>query len=77
MAVSIDEITLRLKKTFPQADIQLKDLVGDQNHYELVIFDEVFEKKTLIEQHRLVHEGLGDFMEHRLHALTIRCFGKK
>ena len=72
MAISAIELEDYLRASFPQATIQLKDLVGDQDHYELVIIDASFEGKSLLAQHQMINKALKSIIHTRLHALTIR-----
>jgi BolA protein len=41
-------------------------------HYEVVIVSAAFEGKTLLEQHRMVNEALGDLFGREIHALALR-----
>jgi stress-induced morphogen len=64
-------IEARLKGAFPDAAIDLNDLAGDENHYELTITSEAFRGKTMLAQHRLVQAALPELMDGTLHALAI------
>ena len=64
-------IEQRLKTAFPDAVIDLNDLAGDQNHYELTITSEAFRGKPMLAQHRLVQAALPELMDGTLHALAI------
>jgi len=72
MAVDAQEILACLRQAFPDALIDLKDLVGDQDHYEVKILSDVFKGKSRIIQHQLVYQALGDRMKAQLHALSIK-----
>ncbi|MFO1518824.1 MAG: BolA family protein [bacterium] len=41
-------------------------------HYRVAIVSEVFKGKTLLEQHRLVKEALGDLFGSQIHALQLK-----
>ena len=61
-----------IKKSFPDADIDIIDLVGDENHYSLTIKDKIFSGKTIIAQHRMVNSVLKEYLDSgELHALQI------
>ena len=45
----------------------------DNVHFEATIISESFEKKTLIERHKMVYESLGNKMDQEIHALTIKA----
>ncbi|WPX96851.1 BolA/IbaG family iron-sulfur metabolism protein [Candidatus Bandiella euplotis] len=75
----IDHNTLysAIKSNFPNADLELTDTVGDNNHYELKITTEEFSGLSKIEQHRLVHKVLKEWLGADLHALSIKTYIKK
>ena len=41
-------------------------------HYEALIVSDLFEGRTLLEQHRLVNQALGDLLGREIHALALR-----
>ena len=55
----------------PDASIEIKDLMGDNNHYSAKISSTLFVGKNKIEQHKLVYKSLKGKMGNELHALTI------
>ncbi|HUX80229.1 MAG TPA: BolA family transcriptional regulator [Alphaproteobacteria bacterium] len=72
MAMSSDQITAFLQKAFPDALIELKDLVGDNDHFEVIITSKAFRDKTRIQQHQMVYEALQGHMGTTLHALSLK-----
>ena len=76
MALTIDEIKKLILSSIPDANIEIKDLVGDNNHYSATIKSKIFNGKTKIEQHKLVYKSLKGKMGNELHALTITTEGK-
>ena len=71
MSLKIEEIRSLLEKAMPDADIIIKDLAGDENHYSATIKSKLFSGKTKIEQHKLVYKALEGKMGNELHALAI------
>ena len=71
MAIKIEEIKSLIKKGIPDAEISIKDLAGDENHYSATIKSKSFSGKSKIEQHKIVYKALGDKMGNELHALAI------
>jgi stress-induced morphogen len=71
MALSVEEIKKLIIDTIPDASIEIKDLVGDNNHYSAKITSKVFKGKSKIEQHKLIYKSLQGKMGHELHALSI------
>ena len=71
MALSIEEIKKLIISSIPDATIEIKDLVGDNNHYSAKITSKIFNGKWKIEQHKLVYKSLQGKMGNELHALSI------
>ena len=71
MALKIEEIEKLIKDSIPDAQIEIKDLAGDENHYAATIKSKVFNGKSKIEQHKLVYKALKGKMGNELHALAL------
>ena len=71
MALKIEEIKSLIEKSIPDAEIIIKDLVGDENHYSATIKSKVFIGKSKIEQHKLIYKALKGKMGNELHALAL------
>ncbi len=67
----MEEVESLIKKGIPDADISIKDLAGDENHYSATIKSKEFKGKTKIQQHKLVYKALGGKMGNELHALAL------
>ncbi|MDA9573689.1 BolA/IbaG family iron-sulfur metabolism protein [Rickettsiales bacterium] len=72
MPVPQNKIEQALLSALPRAKIEIKDLVGDQNHYQITITDKIFINKTKIAQHRIVNEILKDLLKMDLHAMQLK-----
>ena len=71
MSLRLEEIESLIKTAIPDAEITIKDLAGDNNHYSATIKSKVFSGKSKIEQHKLVYKALGEKMGNELHALAL------
>ena len=71
MSLKLDEIKILIKRAIPDAEIVIKDLAGDDNHYSATIKSKLFSGKTKIEQHKLVYKALNGKMGNELHALEL------
>ena len=76
MPLQINEIKKLIKETIPDAEIEIKDLMGDNNHYSATIKSKLFKNLNKIEQHKLVYKSLKGKMGNELHALSITTEGK-
>ena len=71
MAIKQEEIHKLLKEGFPDADIEINDLAGDDNHYAPKIKSSKFKGKTRVQQHQMVYASLKGKMGNELHALAL------
>mgnify|MGYP000066634187 FL=1 len=71
MAIKQEEIHKLLKEGFPDADIEINDLAGDDNHYGAKIKSSKFKGKTRVQQHQMVYASLKGKMGNELHALAL------
>ena len=76
MPLPVDEIKKLIKKSIPDAVIEIKDLMGDNNHYSAKINSKLFNNLNKIEQHKLVYKSLEGKMGNELHALSLTTEGK-
>jgi len=58
----------------PDAEIELVDLTGTEDHYQARVVSQAFEGKSLIEQHQLVYRALGEAMHGPIHALALKTY---
>ncbi|BET29771.1 MAG: BolA/IbaG family iron-sulfur metabolism protein [Wolbachia endosymbiont of Ephestia elutella] len=70
MVVAVNELEKIIKQSFPGADIKIKDLAGDDDHYHLKITSQCFSGRTKIEQHRMVYKALEGQSIHALQLET-------
>ena len=69
-----NEVKRRLSEAFPGGKIELVDLTGTQDHYDARVVSEGFEGKSLVQQHQLVYQALGDAMQGPIHALALKTY---
>ncbi len=60
-----------LSKYKLRSKVEIKDLVGDSNHYSATITSVEFSGKSKIEQHKMVYSSLKGKMGNELHALAL------
>mgnify|MGYP001390106191 CR=1 FL=1 len=76
MPLPIEDIKKLIKESLPDAIIEIKDLMGDNNHYQATIKSSQFNNLSKIEQHKLVYKSLKGKMGNELHALSLNTEGK-
>jgi|TARA_B100001093_G_scaffold389883_1_gene376137 stress-induced morphogen len=77
MALPIEEIKKLILDSIPDASIEIKDLMGDNNHYTAIIKSKLFNDLSKIEQHKLVYKSLKGKMGNELHALQLTTVSLK
>ncbi len=77
MPIKIEELQNLIKTGLPGSTVEIKDLMGDNNHYEVSITSKDFNGLSKIEQHKLVYKSLKGKMGNELHALAITTKEKK
>jgi stress-induced morphogen len=76
MAMQAGEIEKLIKEAFPDADIKITDLAGDNDHFAAMVTSKAFKGKTRVQQHQMVYEALKGRMGGVLHALSLQTAPK-
>jgi len=71
MAMDADEIATLIKQALPDAQVTIRDLRGDGDHYAAEVISSEFAGKTRVQQHQMVYESLQGRMGGVLHALAL------
>tara|TARA_B100000029_G_scaffold497886_1_gene565983 strand:- start:459 stop:704 length:246 start_codon:yes stop_codon:yes gene_type:complete len=61
-----------LKDKLEDSEIFLQDMTGEKNHFNLIIISNQFEGLSLIEQHKIIYNALGDMITNEIHALQLK-----
>ena len=77
MAMEQSEIERLIKASLSEAEVEITDLAGDNNHFSAHVTSSTFEGKSRIQQHKMVYDALGDKMGGILHALALKTSIKK
>lgn len=72
MAMPRETLEGFLTEAFPDAEITLTDLAGDNDHWQAEIVSEQFRGKTRVAQHQMVYAALKGKMGGELHALALK-----
>ena len=76
MGMKAAEIEKFIKDAFPDAEIEMKDLAGDDNHWAATVKSAAFKGKTRVAQHQMVYAALKGNMGGVLHALQLTTVAK-
>ena len=65
------EIEDLIRAALPDAEISIRDLAGDGDHYAARVVSAVFAGMPKVKQHQMVYKALGGRMGGELHALQL------
>jgi len=77
MAMSVGEIERLIREAIPDAEVTIKDMAGDGDHYAAMVVSSAFKGKTRVQQHQMVYDALKGRMGGQLHALSLQTAAKK
>lgn len=72
MPMEAGEIERLIKDAFPDAEVEIRDLRGDGDHYAASVVTEAFRGKSRVKQHQMVYAALQGRMGGELHALALQ-----
>jgi len=72
MAMDAREIERLIKTSIPDAEVTIRDLAGDGDHYAATVISASFRGKSRVQQHQLVYAALKGQMGGILHALALQ-----
>jgi len=72
MSLASDVLEGLLRESFSSAVIEIQDLVGDGDHYQVAVFSNDFVGKTRVQQHQMVYQALKGKMGNELHAMALK-----
>ncbi len=72
MAMDRETLEACLREAFPDAEIVLTDLAGDNDHWQAEIASSAFAGLSRVKQHQMVYAALKGRMGGELHALALK-----
>ena len=72
MAMSAADIERFIKEALPDAQVTIRDLAGDGDHYAANVVSAAFKGKSRVQQHQMVYAALKGRMGGELHALALQ-----
>ena len=76
MGMKGSDIEAMIRDAFPDAEIEMRDLAGDDNHWAATVKSAAFQGKTRVQQHQMVYAALKGNMGGVLHALQLTTAAK-
>jgi stress-induced morphogen len=71
MPMPAAQIEQLIKSAIPDAEVTIRDLAGDGDHYAARVVSRSFEGLSRIKQHQAVYAALGGRVGGELHALQL------
>ena len=71
MGMREEDLRAMIVGAFPDAEVTITDLAGDNDHYAAHIVSESFRGLSRVAQHKAVYAALGGRMGGELHALQL------
>jgi acid stress-induced BolA-like protein IbaG/YrbA len=73
--ISPNQVEEMIKTSIPDAEVQVQDLTGGGDHYQVIVVSPQFEGKRLIQQHQMVYGAVRQAMSSdAIHALSVKTF---
>ena len=72
MAMDAQSIESLIRQALPDAEVEIRDLAGDGDHYAATIVSAAVRGKTRVQQHQMVYQALQGRMGGELHALALQ-----
>jgi stress-induced morphogen len=69
--IEAEAIRRRVADALPDAEVEVRDLTGTQDHYQLRVVSAEFEGLPPVQRHRRVYALFGDVLGGALHALSL------
>ena len=71
MPMAAGEIERLIREAIPDAEVTIRDLAGDGDHYAARVVSASFAGMPRVKQHQRVYQALGGRMGNELHALKL------
>ncbi|MBC62468.1 MAG: hypothetical protein CMP11_08420 [Zetaproteobacteria bacterium] len=69
--MNIKDIEDILSQTFLKKEFKIKDLSGTGDYIQIDVESDKFIGKTLVEQHKIIYQALGNHLKKDIHAVVI------
>ena len=70
--ISMDEIKKMIRGALPDARVEVSDMTGGGDHFEISVVSKHFAGKSLMEQHKMIFSILESEMDRRIHAVKLK-----
>jgi acid stress-induced BolA-like protein IbaG/YrbA len=73
--ITPDQVNAMIKAGLPDASVEVQDLTGGGDHYQVVVVSSQFAGLSLVQQHQLVYGAVREAMSSEaIHALALKTY---
>jgi stress-induced morphogen len=73
--ISPQQVETMIKAQMPDAIVEVQDLTGGGDHYQVTVVSSQFAGKGLVQQHQLIYSALQEAMNtEAIHALALKTY---
>ena len=74
MVLSCEQVKKLIEDSIPESRVEVGDLTGTSDHFDVKVVSSAFSGKSLIEQHKRGHAAVREFLGdgRPIHALQIK-----
>ena len=72
--INTQYIKSTIETKLPNSTVEVSDLTGTGDHFQVTVISELFEGKTPIERHRMIYDIFGKDVGGAIHALSIKAY---
>lgn len=70
-----EALSQRIRQLHPETRVEVRDMTGTQDHYEVLVVSPAFQDKMMIEQQRMIMALLkAEIDTEEVHALTMKTY---
>ncbi len=66
------DVKKMIEDAIPGSEVEVADLTGTSDHFDIKVCSAAFENKSRIEQHKMVQGALGEHLTTTIHAVQIK-----
>ncbi len=71
--ITPEQVKAMIEAELPDAQVQVQDLTGGGDHYQVTVVSSLFKGKGLVQQHQMVYGALKQAMSSEaIHALALK-----
>ena len=70
--LNTDDVKRLIEESIADASVEVADMTGTSDHFDIKVVSAAFEGLTRIDQHKLVQAALGEHLTTTIHAVQIK-----